>query len=382
MPTCFTGVIKYSENRHIFLLVSPHFNVDASSLTSVAEEIFNAYRLRDAGLGFSEICQQENYSLSEYVEWEQDLRADFTGYKASLDYLQRSYEKTTPFWLSSRYVDLNSDTDCSSSSCRIEAATFTSLRRLFGASKVTNYIGTLTIIYMAVARLTNNREFVLTGLFNDRIRDEMHSLIGPVYGEIYFAGDDSKVNNFELLSSEFRSQLIATNKYNNCEQSVALYQIERNKWKGLGRITFKLITLIAFVLSKTKLNTPKYNYRLFGYYLSYYAYPSFKRFELKLKTILGIKKSSYPVELEVNYFNVSNNKFDGSDERNLSQKSEWFDFEKEASYSGFPYLSFNLEDYSDYMDIELEGEDVSRNFKDEVIDEINRQIAVVLKDGK
>lgn len=382
VPSCLIGVIRYSSNRHILFFVSPHFNVDATSIGLIVDEVLNVYRLKLAGLSNSEIESKTAYQLSDYISYEMKRRADQSKYKKTLDYALRSYKEIQPLYLSENSFCDKSGDNYDNTEGVIKGEELARLREILSIYNVSTYLGWVAIVYLAVHKCTNKENFSLSALFNDRVNHRMKSLVAPAYREVYFNANGDTLRGFSQIIQKMKSQFDHSFKNTSCEECIPLYCLEKNKWLTWRRPLFMIISLVALLLSKMKFNATNFNFRVLAYYLSYFSFPYLRKVESKFLRSLGLKKKESPVDLEVNYFDKgakSSNDFENTD--SLGEEG-WFDFDKSGSYSGLPYIAINLEEYPERLLFEIEGIDISEKFKQRIVTSIKSQVDSIIRNNK
>ncbi|MDP5134752.1 condensation domain-containing protein [Rheinheimera baltica] len=364
LPMVQIGFFRLAEHKYLLFLLVPHLCADATSMQIITSEMLYLYRYRSAGMEMDEIQMDEPYQFQQYLEEELFRKQQYDKYQQSLSYWTALFAQADPLWLSSKWL-IAEDDETISFSGDLSYLDVDAVFEKLNECGLTKYLGLVSLVSVAMHRLSGQSNFVVTALFNTRTELPKKRMVGPAYRELYFLPEFSNDEKFTRTLASVKEQFDKGMRYKHCEEALTLYLIEQKKWPRLVRKLLLPLCEWGFkLLTKTILRNAKLSHKVLSYYLLYYLYPGCRKL---VASWFDKSSSRCPVELEVNYIDEQDTEITSSSPLPTNHQ----DFEPKCAddrFSGYPYLSVSFFGKHDQLTMKIDGNDLKRELKQLLFD--------------
>ncbi|AGP92044.1 condensation domain-containing protein [Alteromonas mediterranea] len=359
LPMVEVGFFRLAEQKYLLFMLVPHLCADATSMQIITSEILRLYRYRSAGMEMEEIPMDEPYQFEQYLEEEFLLKQPKDKYQQSVDYWTSLFTQAEPLWLSSNWL-ADEQGEVTSFSGDLSHLDVNAVFSKFNDYGLTNYLGLVSLVSIAMQRMSGQSNFVVTALFNTRTELSQKRLVGPAYRELYLRPEYASGGEFHQTLNSVKEQFKQGMIHKHCEEALPLYLLEQKKWPRLALKLLPVCEGLLKLLSKTLLRKARLNHKVLSYYLLYYLYPACRKLA---PTHFGNGSDSYPVELEVNF--IEDQEASSASSNTPPKQPDDLAIKESADdrFSGFPFISVSFTHRSNGLMLEIDGNDLKIELK-------------------
>lgn len=239
-PLLRAQLIRLESRTHLLLLALPHIVADGGAAYLLQRELvtmYERYVSGHAGAGLAPPLQ-----ISEFVSRERE-RNHGLGREA-----EAFWRKQLANFSYARFPDRDL---AFGKVMRLDyhvefpGGSFAALRRLATIHKATLQMCLLTVIGMAVYRMTGQRRFVVNSVLESREDAATEGLMAPLLRVMPVPFECGHDMDFEAMLASVRRNVIASYEHKDCPWSIPLGVLAEQRWHASSRVLARGIVLLS-----------------------------------------------------------------------------------------------------------------------------------------
>ncbi|BBN80650.1 hypothetical protein PA25_06350 [Pseudoalteromonas sp. A25] len=224
-PLLRACLVKTAPEKHLLMLVTPHFAMDGAALYQMDNELRSLYQKALQG---QPLRTSRKLGLAEYVTQEQSIRSAQSQQASA--FWQQQLGKTKPTYLASDLLDI-SNRSRRGIFIPLNDAQLQVIGRWCSKHKLTQQMVFLALIGKVMAKVSGNHSLCLTTVQENRDIDGARELFGALLTSLPIPLQITEKQSLTELFLQVKQTTLAVYEYRHVPWSVPLSMLARSKLK-------------------------------------------------------------------------------------------------------------------------------------------------------